>query len=549
MTVRSRLLAGFTAVIAILLGPTLFAANRLADLRTMAVEGRARHADALLALGQMRTALAELDRYQRSYVATGEPSLRDAAASELADLAEGYARLLSERPEGPARLLGPAVEELTRRSAEVDRLMREGELTAATAAFGELEGAYTEGERLLGAVADSINLGAQRDLVRAEAVSASARRDTLLGTLLGLLVAVGVATWVAASLTRPLGSLGRAMARVADGRFDPPDDVPVDRTDEIGELATSFRVMSHRLADLDRMKSEFLGVASHELKTPINTIHGYAELIREEWGDEAPDDYNRMVDGIVEQARTMARLVDRLMDLSRLETGAYRTHCEQVHVQDLVTGLLRGFEVIAKQRGIVLEHRILPDAPPTVEMDLDLVRDEVLGNLVQNAMRHTRSGGRVEIVVSGVPQGVVFTVTDTGPGVAPEDRHRIFQKYYRGKASGGGTGLGLAIAREVVLLHGGFITVAEPEQGKGACFRVVLPLHPPSGTLPDAAMPRPGDRSSERTPASARTGAPPRGAAPRHADANARNGSPHPGAERPAPPPAGEPLRSGRAGA
>jgi len=486
MTVRSRLLAGFAAVIAILLFPGLFAAERLAELQTLAVEGRARHAGALLGLGQMRAALSELDRYERSYVATGDETLRLSAAEELESLTSEYGRLAAAPYAPSVRLLGPAIADLARLTGRVDALMRTGSVRAATEAFGEMEVAFAEATSALTTVTDSINLAAQRDLVRAEAVSATARRDTLMGTLLGLMIALAVATWVSATLTRPLGTLGRAMARVADGRFDPPTDLPVDRRDEIGELSTSFRIMSHRLADLDRMKAEFLGVASHELKTPINTIHGYAELIREEFGDEAPDEYNRMVDGIAEQSRSLARLVDRLMDLSRLETGSYRTQWEQVHVQDLVTGLLRGFEVLARQRDVTLTSQILPSAPDTVEMDLDLVRDEVLGNLLQNALRHTPPGGSTAIVVGGVPQGVVFTVTDSGPGVAEADRDRVFRKYYRGDASVGGTGLGLAIAREIVLLHGGFITLADPEPGRGAQFRVVLPLRPPSAGQPRA---------------------------------------------------------------
>ncbi|MEX2467498.1 MAG: HAMP domain-containing sensor histidine kinase [Gemmatimonadota bacterium] len=475
MTVRSKLLAGFGVAIATLLLPGLFAADRLSELQNLAVEGRSRHADALLSLGRMQAALAELDRYERSFVATGDAALGRSASAALGVISAEYARMAGSPYQGTVTVLAPLVDDLTRLAVDVEALMDADQIADATTAFTLMEAGFTEAERTLDAITDSINTAAQNDLVRAEALSAAARRGTLIATVLALLVALAVATWASTTLTQPLRRLGRAMAKVADGDFEPPTNLPVGRNDEIGELATSFQVMSHRLADLNRMKAEFIGVASHELKTPINSIHGYAELIQEEYGDSAPEEYRRMVDGIAEQARVVVRLVDRLMDLSRLETGTYRMQWEHVHVQDLVTGLLRGFEILARQRSVQLVSTVHDGTPEVVSMDLDLMRDEVLGNLVANALRHTPSGGRVEIEASATDDGIAFTVTDSGPGIPADERDLIFRKYYRSDPGSTGSGLGLAIARETVLLHGGSISLEDTPAGTGARFRVVIP--------------------------------------------------------------------------
>ncbi len=486
MTVRSRLLAGFGVAIAIVLLPALFAAERLAELQDLVVEGRSRQADALVSVGSLRTALADLDRFQRGYVATGDVALGAEARDALATIRMEHDALAGSTYVGSMDRLSPLVTELGRAATEVERAVGEGAFDLATGAVLRLDGVLADTETALAAVADSIASVTRRDLERAAALSAASRRATLLGAVLALLIAFVMATWASASLVAPLRRLGNAMARVTAGDLTPADDLPTDRSDEIGELTSSFRVMSERLADLDRLKAEFIGVASHELKTPINAIHGYAELIQEEYGRQAPEEYGRMVDGIAEQARVMARLVDRLMDLSRLETGSYHVQPETVHVEDLVTGVLRAFEILARQRAVRLDATIRPDAPETIVLDLDLIRDEVLGNLVANALRYTPAGGSVRLEVGPAAHGgAVFTVSDTGPGVPESEREMIFRKYYRGESDAPGTGLGLAIARETVLIHGGTITLLPKAGDSGAAFQVVLPPFPPgSGPAP-----------------------------------------------------------------
>jgi two-component system sensor histidine kinase ResE len=225
-------------------------------------------------------------------------------------------------------------------------------------------------------------------------------------------------------------------------------------------------------------------MASHELKTPLNLISAYAELIEDGLGPDATDDQRGMVRGVGEQARVMTQLVSRLMDISRLEAGTFELAPEPVSVEDVVGGVRRMLRGLAEEKGVSLDVRVSPSAPESVVLDLDIVRDEILGNLVVNAVRFTPPGGRIEIGVDGFEGGVTFTVRDTGPGVSDEHRDFIFEKHYAAdRTRAMGSGLGLAIAKEMVELHHGLITLERTPEGGGAVFRVALPVAPASKAL------------------------------------------------------------------
>jgi signal transduction histidine kinase len=485
MTVRGRVFLGLGAVAAVLVVPSLFAASRLAQLRTLAVEGRSGQAAAVGSLGRIRAGMAELDRLARSYVAISDPQLGYATITTADSLRADYERLRASRYGDHTVELGPAVERLAMLAARIDQDVRAGRTTAATEALGTLMAAFAEADREVAEVADAIDAVASLDFERAQLVSESGRRQTLLGLALALLAAAGVSVVTAGSLTGPLRRLCRAMARVADGAFEGPHELPFDRSDEIGELMRSFETMAQRLADLDRMKAEFLGMASHELKTPLNVINGYAELIEEARAGEVSERHRALIAGLAEQATVMSRLVNRMMDLSRLEAGAYELAPEPVLIKDLLSGIEQIFALRAKEGGVDLRIRTSATAPSIAVMDFDIVRDEVLGNLLANALRYTPPGGWIELRVDGDDFGVVFTVTDSGPGIPDGHREFIFKKHYTvDRTRGVGSGLGLAIVKEMVELHGGLIALDESPADVGARFRVALPLEPVSA-LPE----------------------------------------------------------------
>jgi signal transduction histidine kinase len=483
--------------------PAIFAAGRLNDLRDMAVEERGKHAAAALAVGRLGAALAEFDRFERSYVALGDPNLRTAAQASLERLRKEVGLLRSAGYPGAAGPLAGVVEVLDATAESVDGLVARGRLQAATAAFAAVEPQMEAAHGRIAEAAAAIDQRAAADFARAESISAAARTSTLVATVICLLIALALGLWTTGALTTPIRRLAAAMADVADGTFQAPADLPYHRWDEIGHLATSFRTMAVRLAELDRMKTEFVGIASHELKAPINVIEGYAELIEEELAGEVTGHQKQILHAIADQTHVMARLVSRLMDLSRLEAGNYRMELDEIRVENLLMEVARSWEVMATQKGVGFQISIENSAMTPLVVDVDLIRDEVLGNLLSNAVKFTPAGGEVKVAVRGGPGTVTIEVSDTGPGIPAEHRPHVFAKYYQVERSRKiGSGLGLAIAREIVEAHGGTIELVE-RPCPGATFRVVLPLRPQAqrrrmtaiDALPAPGRSRPGPAS------------------------------------------------------
>jgi signal transduction histidine kinase len=302
------------------------------------------------------------------------------------------------------------------------------------------------------------------------------------------------------ALTGPLGRLRAAMAAVAGGRFVPPRDLPYSRSDEIGDLTRSFRSMAERLAELDRLKAEFVSIASHELKTPVNVIRGYVEMIED--GSYGPVDAKQaeVLAYVRDQTDVLRERVDQLLAMSRLEAQGLEVELSAVPLDGLLEDIRRNFAGLAAQQRVVFRTVAEPTAPETVLVDRRKVRDELLGNLLSNAFKFTPRGGAIDLKAWGEPGWIIFQIRDTGAGIPSSELPYIFEKYYQAAQHAGkvGAGLGLAIAREIVEAHGGTLSV-ESEQGVGSTFRVELPSGAPDSDTIDATRrfgrrgPRPTD--------------------------------------------------------
>jgi signal transduction histidine kinase len=431
MSLQQRLVGSFTLVATLLLIPAVLAVVRLNDLREMAVEGREQHAAASLALGRFETGLSELDRLQRSYLVTGDSVLLGGTRGALEGLREAIPPLGESFYLDAPSSLTPIVDALVATSRTIEGLVSEGRHAEADRVFAGMGPLMSEARRRLATLAESIDHHAQQDFVRAHAIISSSRAEIIMILTTGGLLAVLLAVWATQAIVAPARRLAGAMAEVTAGTLQAPEDLPYERGDEIGELSKSFRAMTRRLAELDRMKAEFLGVAGHELKTPITVIAGYSELIEEELAGELTNHQQQILNGIAEQTRIMTRLVNRLMDISRLESGSYRMELETTHVQDLITGLIRSFDVMAERKGVTIHTSIEDSAPEKLMVDVDLIRSEVLGNLVSNAVKFAPEGGDVRIRVWGEENEVVFQVSDSGPGIPPQHRAHVFEKHYQ----------------------------------------------------------------------------------------------------------------------
>lgn len=486
MTLRTRLFLALAGISAVLIVPALYATDQLDELRNIAVELRRQEAAAQNALGILRTSLDRIDRNARGWVATLDPEagrqVQDAmsqARSALDDLGtRGY-----EDEAGDTRALMTALDQAVvhldtlAREARADGTVTGSELARATDHFRYLPPLLVRARRSADAVDRAIRQESDRAARRAETISRQAVESTLAALLLAFGVAAVVGLGVTRIVTRPVHRLRRSMRRVAGGDFTAPDALDYDRTDEFGDLHRTFRSMTEKLAELDRMKSEFVSMASHRLKTPVNVLNGYAEMFVD--GDFGPlSELQRdAMEEIREQVRRLIEQVNKLMELSRAEAGTLTLEYEEVPVEDLLVGVQQAFAAHARQKSVDFAVAREDTAPETVEADPDRIRDELLGNLLSNAFRAVGSGDRIRVTAWGEGGSLVLEVRDDGPGIPPDKLDQIFEKFYQVEDASDelGTGLGLSIAREITRRHGGTIQ-AESEPGEGTVFRARIPV-------------------------------------------------------------------------
>jgi signal transduction histidine kinase len=337
----------------------------------------------------------------------------------------------------------------------------------------------TEARATLDPIANDISRSSTLAATEAQRISDSASRTALIATLVAVLLGVAVAVWTTVALTRPVGRLRTSMAAVARGVFVAPPDLPYQRKDEIGELSRSFRAMSEQLAELERIRGEFLNMMSHDIKAPLHTIGGCAELIEEEAGERLEQPQRTQLGMIREHVRLLTERVDRMLEVGRLEAGSFPIQLEPVPVVPTFGWVRSAFEPQARRKGITFTVTVDQNAPAFVEVDPQCLHNEILGNLLSNAFKFTPEGGAVSVKVWGErerPSALHVAVIDSGVGIPEDELPFVFGKYYRvrnGERSDG-VGLGLAIVRQLVEAHGGTVDV-ESRRGGGSIFHVFLP--------------------------------------------------------------------------
>ncbi len=291
----------------------------------------------------------------------------------------------------------------------------------------------------------------------------------LASGLAGLAVALVVGMLLSRSVYTPLRRLTAAVGAVGRGRYD--TRVPEAGPGEMRDLARAFNRMTADVEHNETTLRNFIADISHELRTPLTSIRGFTEALRD--GTVAdPARRQRSMEIIEEETRRMLRLVEQLLELSRLQAGQSRLERDAVDVAELLQHVAAVFAQRAAEAGLTLTVEAAPRLPP-LTADYDRLV-QVCTNLVDNALQHTREGG---ITLRAERDGAWLhvTVADTGPGVPPEDLPHLFERFYRaGNSRARGTGLGLAIAREIVRAHGGEISVTSTP-GAGTRFGIRLP--------------------------------------------------------------------------
>ena len=252
------------------------------------------------------------------------------------------------------------------------------------------------------------------------------------------------------------------------------------------DQAQQLSVQNERLRELDGMKDEFIGLVSHELRTPLTSIIGYVKLLRDDRTSEANADQYAEV--IQRNSQRLLRLVEDLLFLSQTHSGTMHVDPRSADLAEITEGAVEEMRPEADRKHIALMFS--PACTPRLPVDATRI-NQLLGNLISNAVKFTPNGGRVEVKVGTDGDKAVLEVTDTGVGIPAADRDRIFDRFFRSAIATQqvipGTGLGLTIAKNIVAAHHGTITVVSDE-GRGSTFRILLPLEQvPAADVQDLA--------------------------------------------------------------
>jgi signal transduction histidine kinase len=300
-------------------------------------------------------------------------------------------------------------------------------------------------------------------------------------TLLYSLLAAGLAATAAAAVAsflvsrrvvNPLRYVLGATRRIASGGYS--ERVPVQQSDELGELSESFNAMARALEEAERRRMEVISDVSHELRTPLSTIRGHVEGLAEGVIEPSEETWTLLQ----AEAERMQRLVDDLHQLSRAEAGQLSLNLAPVSPKEPIRLAIERMLPLFDEKGVDLSSAAPENLPPVLADTGRVV--QVLTNLLDNALRHTPPQGRVTVGAKTKGDEVVFEVADTGEGIASEHLPHVFERFYRVEKSrsreGGGSGVGLAISRALVETMGGRVWVESPGPGKGATFSFTLPV-------------------------------------------------------------------------
>jgi signal transduction histidine kinase len=311
-----------------------------------------------------------------------------------------------------------------------------------------------------------------------------------------VLVTLAFAIWrVRSDVTRPINALTVASQRMAGGNLQ--ERISVSSQDEVGQLGTAFNVMADRVSDLvmklegqvkeaqtardaaqraDQVKSAFLASMSHELRTPLNAVINFTKFVMKGKYGPVTEQQQTALSEVVDSSKHLLNLINDVLDMSKIESGSLKLFVEDnIDLKPLIEAAVNTGKALAAGKPIAFEVNIDPTLPL---MRLDKQRmTQVLLNIVSNASKFTQAG-KVTIHAAVHGKDVQIAVSDTGPGIAPEDHALVFEPFKQtrsGLRDGGGTGLGMPITRSLVEAHGGKIWL-KSEPGEGSTFAFSLPL-------------------------------------------------------------------------
>jgi signal transduction histidine kinase len=277
-------------------------------------------------------------------------------------------------------------------------------------------------------------------------------------------------TFLASRALHPVRQVIRTIHEIGKGRLEARAPNP-KAGDELKELVMLFNGMVDKIEALVKSMRESLDNVSHDLRTPMTRLRGIAEMALQ--SGENAEMYREALADCMEESERILKMLNALMDISEAETGVIKLDIKSIPSSGIINDVIDLYHYVAEAKNIDLEARVRDN----VFINADAVRmRQVLGNLLDNAIKYTPNGGKVDIAAEKTEEGVIISVEDTGIGIPSEEVPKIWDRLYRGDQSRSqkGLGLGLSLVRAIVKAHGGRVDV-HSEPGKGSLFTILLP--------------------------------------------------------------------------
>jgi signal transduction histidine kinase len=299
----------------------------------------------------------------------------------------------------------------------------------------------------------------------------------LIGALLAIGIALIITFFISRRITSPIRALTNSARRLGKGDFS--QRVNIKSKDEVGELAQTFNLMAGNLEHTEKLRRNMVADVAHELRTPLSNVYGYLEAIR----DDVVKPDKATIASLSEEVSLLTRLVDDLQELTLADAGELKLVRQPEDISQLIAQSVTAIRTKINSKGLKISSEV-QEGLPLVNIDYYRI-GQVLHNLLENAYKHTASGGKIIVTARRENNMVKISVNDTGEGISAEDLPNMFERFYRVDKSrartAGGSGLGLTIVKRLVEAHGGSAGV-QSELGKGSSFTFTLPIDQLNGS-------------------------------------------------------------------
>ncbi|MEP6546108.1 MAG: HAMP domain-containing sensor histidine kinase [Gammaproteobacteria bacterium] len=462
------MLIGFTIVAAPLLFAIVNAAVQMNHLSSRSEELVLHGVRGTRNNQRMFEEIGALERTARLYQIIGSKDLLDVYARNQQRLVATVNELLSLPLDAESRDGARALEN------EAERLHEELKHDAPNSSrMSELINAFPQLSEMASKVSNRVSAQIDRELTSLQLATQLAQRNLFWETLLLVpltLAVVGVFTYL---FGRPIRAIDRAISELGRGTFSRP--IAIRGPADLERLAAQLEWLRGRLLDLAQEKNRFLRHMSHELKTPLANIREGTELLMDGAVGELQSSQREVTAILRENGMKLQRLIENLLSFSAWQAKSVGLEISEFKLRPLIKSVLENQQLTLVAQRVRLDVHVDDLAPLADRGKVRLILD----NLLSNAIKFTPRGGTISIHARGEREQLVLDVMDSGPGIPPEERNRIFEAFYQGKTPQGGhvkgTGIGLSVVTEFVNAHGGSIEILESKAG-GAHFRVRLPL-------------------------------------------------------------------------